>query len=321
MKKILLFNLLCVFFLGSVFNAKAVTITWTGCKSNDWHLANNWNPKQVPTYLDAVIIPTVATYPHITGIACCASVDITSAAVNALTIENSPTGILHIGNSAPVPLVKKFVFVVTNVESSTTSPATRDTRCNTAAAASLCGGTYKAWVSNAAGTGNNVPSTTNVQYVLPNGTKVADNWADLTDGTLDNAINQFANGSNASGYDVWTGLSSNGTVNANTCGNWGDQTQNGRSGLTSSATSTWTSNSTDPCESAVYTTVGYYVSGQDAACANCFPGSFAVWTSNSCGSGKDAACADIPVAFCCCGSCREITGYVTEDKRHYCFQQ
>lgn len=307
-------------FVISITQIFSANISWTGCFNNNWHYAANWSPAQVPTYLDNVTIPNVATvYPHITGIACAAQLNITSTATDALTIETGVGGILHIGNSAPTPEQRRIVFVSTSAWTSTTSPATRDTRCNQdAGAAGLCG-TYKAWVAN--GGSNNVSSTTNVAYYRTDGTKVADNWADLTDGTLDAAIDKYASGANASGWDVWTGISSNGTVNAATCSNWTNQTFTGRSGLTNQTNSAWTSNSTDDCQYPTYTTVATWVSGANSACANCFPGTISIWTSVSCGSGKDNSCADIPVIWCCCGECKQISGYVAESKRHYCFQQ
>lgn len=64
--------------------------------------------------------------------------------------------------------------------------------CNTRAQAANLPGNYMAWISTNA---NNVPLTpasrfmhSVVPYVMVDGTKVADNWNDLTDGSLDHGI-------------------------------------------------------------------------------------------------------------------------------------
>jgi len=69
-----------------------------------------------------------------------------------------------------------------------------------AMAASLPG-TYKAWVST--NQANGTPATRFTQsatpYVLVNGTKIANNWADLIDGTLLAPINRTETGGNPLG--------------------------------------------------------------------------------------------------------------------------
>ena len=62
--------------------------------------------------------------------------------------------------------------------------------CNNLAVAAGLPGEYKAWL---AGTdAASAPASTFFQasgpYILPNGIKVADSWADLTDGSLDHKI-------------------------------------------------------------------------------------------------------------------------------------
>lgn len=329
MSKIRPWILFAVFALGYFNTSRAITITWTGCDGNDWHTSSNWSPAIVPKYTDVVVIPNVATvYPVITGIACCASLDITSTATDALTINTTVGGVLHVGNSAPVPLEKRFVFVSSVAQSSTTSPASRDARCNTdATAAGLCG-TYKAWVSKVGNSGNNnVSSTSNIAYYMVDGTKIADSWADLTDGTLDAGINKYATGAAAAGFDVWTGLNSagvgSGTSGNTNCGDWGDQTTTGRVGVIGATNSTWTDNGLNACQSVSYTYVGGVPVGQGAAqCATCFPGT--VWYCSSCscgGNNRDASCAATSCIFCCADACGTPNAGVAISYRHYCFQQ
>jgi len=79
-------------------SAKSQTNTWTGAGSNDWHLGCNWSLAIVPTCAHNVVIPTVSTYPTITGTAHCASLSITSTASNALTVNSYGGGILYVAS-------------------------------------------------------------------------------------------------------------------------------------------------------------------------------------------------------------------------------
>jgi hypothetical protein len=149
-----------------------------------------------------------------------------------------------------------------------------DQRCQDLADAASLPGTFKAWISGRVDTGAGpLPHgvvdrfTQNPgPYVLVNGTQVADDWADLTDGTLDHAIDRTeANLPLAMGAEarVWTNTTTSGlawdngrncatgpsesvpTPSSWTCGapSWtaGDCVfQSGKFGLATSTTSTWT---------------------------------------------------------------------------------
>jgi len=110
-------------------------------------------------------------------------------------------------------------------------------------------GDYKAWIGN--GTVGSGPATrfeqSPVPYVLVNGTKVADDWSDLTDGTLDNAINTTSSGQTfTSGQTVWTSVQSNGTEEGgganNHCNNWTTNIglATGKVGRSTVTDATWT---------------------------------------------------------------------------------
>jgi hypothetical protein len=66
-----------------------------------------------------------------------------------------------------------------------------DAKCQARADAVKLAGTYKAWLSGAELSSSPSVRFTHpdVPYVLVDGSVVADNWADLTDGTLQHAIN------------------------------------------------------------------------------------------------------------------------------------
>lgn len=85
----------------------------------------------------------------------------------------------------------------------------------------------------------------NEPYVLQDGTKVADNWADLTDGTLDHAINQTVDGTIYEGF-IWSGTPANGDVTADNsliqCNRWRESVSSkvGLVGHTGYTDSRWT---------------------------------------------------------------------------------
>lgn len=110
--------------------------------------------------------------------------------------------------------------------------------CQSKAGAIGLSGTYKAWVSDSSSSPSTRFAQSSVPYVLLDGTKIADNWADLTDGTLDAAINIDHNGSTYSGA-VQTGTSTSGANTGNNCNNWGGNTMVDL-GSSSATDSTWT---------------------------------------------------------------------------------
>lgn len=116
-----------------------------------------------------------------------------------------------------------------------------DDKCQAAANSAGAGGTWKAWLSGtapnvytAAESPANRFSRSSVAYVSlrPNVAtgqidKIADNWADLTDGTLDNGIHISESGqrifsdNNSVGNDyVWTNTKGDGTADFLSCQNW-----------------------------------------------------------------------------------------------------
>ena len=100
-----------------------------------------------------------------------------------------------------------------------------DSTCQRLANEAKLGGTYLAWLSDDTGS----PATRFFQspepYVLVDGTIVANNWADLTDGRLRTRIKLDEQGGNNPGGDVWTntaidGSSKTGQADGPHCENW-----------------------------------------------------------------------------------------------------
>ncbi len=109
---------------------------------------------------------------------------------------------------------------------------------------------YKAWFSDNMG---NSPSIRFVQsaspYALLDGTVVANNWADLIDGTLAAPIAIDQNATPLVGVTVFTGTKADGTA-GNTCIGWtsvmiGDTYDDGSNSF---ADSKWTQNAAVTCD-------------------------------------------------------------------------
>jgi hypothetical protein len=121
-----------------------------------------------------------------------------------------------------------------------------DDKCQLRALVAGLPGTYRAWLSDATGS----PSTRFVRstgpYQLVNGTTIAANWADLTDGALAAPINVTETGGAVRVSDLaWTATKTNGTfnqlVNYN-CVNWSTAavTGFGLAGIPTEASGAWT---------------------------------------------------------------------------------
>ena len=119
-----------------------------------------------------------------------------------------------------------------------------DQICQQAADNAGLNSTFQAWISN---------STTSVSqrfvhheksYTLLDGTLLAINWNDLTDGVLSDKITQRANGEYIEWAQVWTGTEGDGTQSISNCIDWttGSNDKFGRVGHTNSdSNGGWTS--------------------------------------------------------------------------------
>jgi len=115
-----------------------------------------------------------------------------------------------------------------------------DTTCTDTATAAGLSGNWVAWLSTGAEDARD--RIVDSEYRLLDGTVIANDLADLTDGNIDNAIDVDENGNDASGSDVWTGTLEDGTVAPDTCNEWTDGaiTAEGLSGDTDLADGGWT---------------------------------------------------------------------------------
>lgn len=107
-----------------------------------------------------------------------------------------------------------------------------DAKCQTLAVAAGLPGTYKAWLSDPVASPSTRFAQATIPYRLVDGTLIANNWADLIDGTLANAITKTEAGLAAPTATfcypgetvVWSSTTSAGVFDATvgTCANWTD---------------------------------------------------------------------------------------------------
>lgn len=104
-----------------------------------------------------------------------------------------------------------------------------DLECQRLADAAGLGGTYMAWLGDSTTSPNLRFSRDGGPFVLLDGTEIATDWADLTDGTLASPITltELGGAMPASypgicGFDdaVWSGADAYGDAYDNNCGNW-----------------------------------------------------------------------------------------------------
>ncbi len=153
------------------------------------------------------------------------------------------------GGSA-LPERRVFVSSITFVGGALGGLTGADDECQAMADAEDLGGTWLAWLSDSTGS----PSTRFVQSSLPyvriDGQQVAADWADLTDGALDNAIDVDQSGATIDpegNVMVWTGTSPDGTQYAGNCNLWADMATGGFWGVATASDTMWSAGSGQAC--------------------------------------------------------------------------
>ncbi len=149
---------------------------------------------------------------------------------------NGSAGTAQVTVSPPVP-VGKLVFITSSLQNGALGGISgADQVCQQRANAAGLSGTFKAWLSGssyASSPASRFTRSTSQPYVRTDGAVVANDWADLTDGTIQNPINVDENGvSRTSPTLVWSytridgsqGLFGNQTANCYGgdchCNNW-----------------------------------------------------------------------------------------------------
>jgi Stigma-specific protein, Stig1 len=104
------------------------------------------------------------------------------------------------------------------------------------------GGTYKVWLSDSSGSPATRFTRSAARYLLPNGVLVANNWADLTDGTLVAPINVNEYGGSVSDSMIFTNTRADGSLafDFSSCANWSSTAGTAWFGWNIYANSLWT---------------------------------------------------------------------------------
>jgi hypothetical protein len=126
-----------------------------------------------------------------------------------------------------------------------------DEICQTEADNAGLAGTYRAWLSDTTGSPSSRFYLSTAPYQLVDGTVIANNWSELTDGSLAASISLLANGSSiASDSWVWTGTNTAGALARSDwhCNNWeGPDTYYGSFGLSDATDANWTQSNSISC--------------------------------------------------------------------------
>jgi len=112
-------------------------------------------------------------------------------------------------------------------------------------------GTYMAWLSDGTDSPNTRFTKSSHPYMLPDGTKIAENYTDLTDGSIQNFINIDPTGKTLGQTPFWTGTNEDGTTaqSIRVCAGWKNLYTNARGtiGSTGHTLTTWSSQSQGRC--------------------------------------------------------------------------
>jgi len=143
--------------------------------------------------------------------------------------------------------IKRVFVTSTSYDGNLGGLAGADAKCQTRAAAANLGGAWKAWLSDGTASAASRLTHSRGPYVRLDGATVANNWADLTDGTIRNAIYLDEFGKDHPG-EVWTNTYPNGeaigymNTKFGNCTNWmsNNYDYNGYDGFVGATYSGWT---------------------------------------------------------------------------------
>jgi hypothetical protein len=113
-------------------------------------------------------------------------------------------------------------------------------------------GTYLAWLSDGTDSPDTRFTKSSHPYMLPDGTMIAESFADLTDGSILHTINIAPTGKPLGSQGFWTGTNADGTTLQHlvTCNSWAGDTwpgSHGMSGSTIQKSTLWSTRVPVPC--------------------------------------------------------------------------
>ena len=150
---------------------------------------------------------------------------------------------------------EKTVFITsTSYESNLGGLKGADDKCQAVAdsAASIVpSGTYLAWLSDVTDSPDTRFTKSSHPYILPDGTKIAENYTDLTDGSILHTINVGPTGKPIGVQRFWTGTKADGTAakESHTCFGWKDHIANSKAlvGGTEKTSTLWSERHAGSC--------------------------------------------------------------------------
>ena len=150
-------------------------------------------------------------------------------------------------DAAAAPASKVIFVTSTGHTGNLGGPAGADAICAARAAAADLPGTFKAWVSASGEAARDRLHHGDGPYLRTDGVQVADDWADLVDGSLDAPVSRDENGA-AVEDDAWTGTLPSGASTTSCSGFTSSSAGNaGVCGSTTATGSSWTDNIVPPC--------------------------------------------------------------------------
>lgn len=171
--------------------------------------------------------------------------------VSAPIVPPSPTPAPTVAPT-PRPVTSKRVFVTSTTYNGNLGGLTgADSKCQARANAANLGGSWKAWLADAA----NSPQTTfnkfNGPYKRIDGVIVANSWKDLTDGSLQNGINITEIGRTSYNNTLWANTSYYGGPGGPNCKSWRSalSTDSGTGATAGVTTSDWAGYGVKQCTS------------------------------------------------------------------------
>jgi len=151
-----------------------------------------------------------------------------------------------------------------------------DAKCAAEAHAAGNPNAFRAWISDSSTSAATRLQHPTLPYVMADGTRVADNWTDLTDGSIDAAITRNADGTQGPMGGAWTATNPSGGISdpSHTCSNWTSTSGQGADGYVGSANGDWTQNSVFPIDNCTVQSRLYCFQQQSGTCGNgtCDPG-------------------------------------------------
>ena len=129
-----------------------------------------------------------------------------------------------------------------------------DAICQALAGAAALPGTFTAWLSTTTTSAASRLTHSTLPYRLVDGTLVASDWTDLTDGSLGVPIDETESGASNGSPFVWTNTSVNGNAQGYDCGGWTSSSQSnlGEVGNANAANAFWTNRAPEYCDGSLF---------------------------------------------------------------------